>query len=602
LGERSELLETHSDVGAEREDRFRDLTDNAPVMIWITDEDNACTYVNKQWVAFTGQSREEAAGSGCLDVVHPDDRSRARDAYVAAAARREDFRVEYRLRRHDGVYRWAIDTGTPQFDGHGTFVGYAGSVVDVSELKYANEAIRTGDKRLRLALAAAQAGIWERDLASNILVWSPETYELFGIEPLDRSPTYEDFRTRVYPEDLPRVDAAVRAALEGTAAEYRAEFRVRHARSGMRWLSAHGRVERAEDGRPLRMSGITLDITDRKQAEASTRDSEERFRQFAENSQDVIWILDAESGQLEYVSPGLERIWGVGCDRLLADRGIWLQMLHPDDRDFAVAWIEQLSPAGQAVVEYRIVRPDGVIRWIRDSAFPIHDENGMLRRIAGIAEDITERRDADQRLRLLAAEVDHRAKNMLSVVQVMLRLTRADSVQEYAAAAQGRIAALARAHTLLSQTRWEGAWLRHLIEEELAPWRRRERGVTVDGPDIALPPRTAQSFAMALHELATNAAKHGALSVGDGRVDLRWTRIADGDLSLRWIESGGPDASLPKRRGLGMTVVERSVRQQLDGNVAFDWRPEGLVCSITVPRAALVRSGSSPPGAGGAAL
>jgi PAS domain S-box-containing protein len=588
------LLETRDDAAAEGDHRFRDIADNAPVMIWFTDQDHACTYVNKQWLAFTGQTRGQAAGFGWVDAVHPDDRDGAHDAFVAAAARREDFRIEYRLRRHDGVYRWAIDTGAPQFDSHGTFVGYAGSVVDVSELKNADEAIRTGDKRLRLALAAAQAGIWERDLATNILVWSPETYELFGIEPLDRNPTYEDFRICVYPEDLPRVDAAVRAALDGRSPEYRAEFRVTHSRRGMRWLSAHGRVERAADGMPVRMSGITLDITDRKQAEASTRESEERFRQFAENSQDAIWILDAESQQLEYISPGFERIWGVGCDRILADRGIWFQMLHPDDLDAAVAWIEQGSPAGQAVVEYRILRPDGVIRWIRDSAFPIHDENGTLRRIAGIAEDITDRRDAEQRLRLLAAEVDHRAKNMLGVVQVMLRLTRADSVQEYAAAAQGRIAALARAHTLLSRTRWEGAWLRHLIEEELAPWRRKERGVTVDGPDIALPPRTAQSFAMALHELATNAAKHGALSVGEGRIDLSWTQIADGELALRWIESGGPDASLPKRRGLGMTVVERSVRQQLDGHVAFSWRPEGLVCSITVPREALVRSASPP--------
>jgi two-component sensor histidine kinase len=177
----------------------------------------------------------------------------------------------------------------------------------------------------------------------------------------------------------------------------------------------------------------------------------------------------------------------------------------------------------------------------------------------------------------------------------MLRQTRAESAKEYASAALGRVAALARAHTLLSQTRWEGAWMRQLIGEELTPHSGRgETRVRTAGPDLALPPRTAQSFAMALHELATNAAKHGALSVPQGRVEFVWSRDDSGGLTLRWSEAGGPKVSEPHRRGLGMNVLEQSIRQQLAGRVDCDWRPEGLVCSLYIPAESLIRTPRAP--------
>lgn len=191
---------------------------------------------------------------------------------------------------------------------------------------------------------------------------------------------------------------------------------------------------------------------------------------------------------------------------------------------------------------------------------------------------------------------------MLALVQLLLRQTHADTVQAYARAAQGRVSALARAHALLSQSRWAGAELQQLVEEELAPYRRSGAArASFSGPSLLLEPRTAQALAMVLHEFATNAAKYGALSVREGQVGVHWRIDPDGALRLTWSESGGPPVQPPTRSGLGTEVIRRSVRDQLDGTVNYDWRTEGLVCEIVVPGARLhararARGGASPNG------
>jgi two-component sensor histidine kinase len=207
-----------------------------------------------------------------------------------------------------------------------------------------------------------------------------------------------------------------------------------------------------------------------------------------------------------------------------------------------------------------------------------------------------ELRQSEERSKLLAAEVDHRAKNMLALVQVLLRQTRASTTEAYARAAQGRVAALARAHTMLSQSRWAGAELSRLVEEETAPYRRSGVArVTTAGPNLLLEPSVAQALAMVLHELATNAAKYGALSVPGGEVRVQWSVDRAGRLALRWTESNGPPVQPPTRSGLGSQVIERSVRDQLDGTVQLDWPVDGLVCTISIPAGRLPIAGAEKP-------
>jgi len=185
---------------------------------------------------------------------------------------------------------------------------------------------------------------------------------------------------------------------------------------------------------------------------------------------------------------------------------------------------------------------------------------------------------------LLAREVDHRAKNALALVQSIVRLTRANDIAAYTTAIEGRIRALSRAHTILSRSRWQGVDMRGLVEEEVAPYRTGETvKVETSGPNVSLQPAAAQSLALALHELVTNAAKYGALSSVSGRVHLAW-ELKPGNLVLKWTESGGPPTQPPSSPGFGTKIITASIEGQLAGKTQFDWRREGLQCLISVPR------------------
>ena len=207
----------------------------------------------------------------------------------------------------------------------------------------------------------------------------------------------------------------------------------------------------------------------------------------------------------------------------------------------------------------------------------------LERRVSGVTIDVTERKEAEERQDLLAREVDHRARNALAVVQSIVRLTRANNVEGYVAAVEGRIKALARAHALLSDARWHSADLGALVAEELAPYRAGEVDkVQVTGPNVSLPPHMAQGLALALHELATNAAKHGALSSLLGKLSLNWQLRRD-YLVVEWIETGGPRVAPPSARSFGLKVIRTSIENQLNGKAIFEWAPPGMQCTLAIP-------------------
>jgi two-component sensor histidine kinase/DNA-binding response OmpR family regulator len=304
------------------------------------------------------------------------------------------------------------------------------------------------------------------------------------------------------------------------------------------------------------------------------------------------WEWDGASGKLAW-DDGQYRICGLDPKTFTVTPESAKALVHPDD-------YERLWTASTSVLrngkpfqsEFRVRRPNGEIRWCVGTAFATIDDAGRTSRITGVTVDITERKQAEERQLLLAQEVDHRAKNALTLVQSILRLTRATEIDEYVEAVEGRIRALSRAHTILSHSRWQGADLGGLIEEEFAPYTSAESGqVVVKGPKAFLDPNTAQALALALHELAANAAKYGALSSEGGRIELSWS-IEQDRLILNWIEQGGPRVRRPAASGFGTKIIMGSVERQLHGAVTFEWRPEGLRCVLSVPRPK-VQNGSS---------
>jgi two-component sensor histidine kinase len=271
--------------------------------------------------------------------------------------------------------------------------------------------------------------------------------------------------------------------------------------------------------------------------------------------------------------------------------------LHPEDiGELRKALAHFAKGAKSYEAEFRIIRPNGEIRWCVGTAAATIDKAGRVVRLSGVTVDITERKHAEERQNLLAREVDHRAKNALALAQSIVRLTRGDNVKAYIRSVEGRINALARVHTVLSLSSWQGAEIRRLIGEELAPYAVGDQ-IALSGSELQLQPATAQTLALALHELVTNSAKYGALSTLSGRLALRWEN-EEGVLRLLWEETGGPPVQEPTTRGFGTRTVIASIESQLGGEARFDWRREGLLCRLSVPLSplALPDSGLHPGG------
>jgi PAS domain S-box-containing protein len=279
---------------------------------------------------------------------------------------------------------------------------------------------------------------------------------------------------------------------------------------------------------------------------------------------------------------GQHRIFGVDPAAFTVTPDNVRALLHPDDMgELRKAMVQFNKGVKSYETEFRVVRPDGEIRWLFGTAAATADKNGRVIRVSGVTVDITERKRAEERQNLLTREVDHRAKNALALAQSIVRLTRGESAKSYMQAVEGRISALARVHTILSLSSWQGAEITRLVDEELAPYQVNDQ-IAVGGSNVQLQPATAQTLAMALHELVTNSAKYGALSTRTGRLGIHWKIEAD-VLGLLWEEREGPPVVEPVSRGFGTRSVIASIESQLGGRAEFDWRPEGLICRLSVP-------------------
>jgi PAS domain S-box-containing protein len=360
-------------------------------------------------------------------------------------------------------------------------------------------------------------------------------------------------------------------------------------------ISTHWRRPHAPSERELRLLDVLVrqaaDAVERTRTRIALEASETRLKRLTEALTSVVWWTDA-AGAIVSDNPGWSSLTGRPFDAIKGDG--WLEDVHPEDRPrVGEAWAAALAGRTAYACEYRLRCADGQYRLMSTRGAPVLTASGEILEWIGASTDVTEARAAEDRERLLMREVDHRAKNLLAVVQSIVQLSRADSPGGLAKAVTGRIQALARAHSLLAASRWEGADLQRLAADELAPYLGGAGArVRLHGPALKLKPAAAQALALVIHELATNAAKHGALSADAGRVEVTWAlSVVDGGrdrLLLRWRERDGPAVRPPARRGFGSTVIRSSVEQQLKGVVSFDWGPGGLKCEASLPVADLI--------------
>lgn len=260
----------------ESDNRFRDMADALPTMIWLAGPDKRCTFLNRSWLAFTGRALEQETGDGWTEGVHPDDLERCARTFYTAFDARQPFEMKYRLRHASGEYRWIVDTGTPRHGPDGAFLGYFGHCLDITEMQRLNEALAEGRERYALAQRAAHIVSLDWDVHTNRLQWSDEIESLLGFPPGGFGRTYEAFLACVHPEDRPAVELAVRSAMKNDH-HYHIEHRIVRPDGGVRWVAETGDVVRGQDNRAVRMIGIIRDITARKRAEEAAHQSHERL-------------------------------------------------------------------------------------------------------------------------------------------------------------------------------------------------------------------------------------------------------------------------------------------------------------------------------------
>ena len=249
----------------ESESRFRIIADAAPVLIWMAGVDKLCTFFNKPWLQFTGRTMEQELGNGWIEGMHQDDLERCRQVYTNASDARQPFVMQYRLRRHDGEYRWVSEQGVPRYDTHGTFVGYIGSCVDVTELVNKDRALQESEERMRVAAEAVNLGIWEWDLSKDEIWATNARRALLGL-PASGTIALEDFISRLHPDDRDRVRRTMNDAIY-SGEDFDSEYRLILPDGIVRWMSTRGSVHLDDARKPTRLLGISIDITERKQAE-----------------------------------------------------------------------------------------------------------------------------------------------------------------------------------------------------------------------------------------------------------------------------------------------------------------------------------------------
>ncbi|WP_164549783.1 PAS domain S-box protein [Altericroceibacterium xinjiangense] len=465
---------------------------------------------------------------------------------------------------------------------------FIGFLRDISERAQSDQRLRDSEAQFRTMADNSPGLIWMADAGGAIVFVNQRYEEVFGYPVADLHGT--GWRRIIHPDD---VDAFHQTFLRTVTeqARFRTEMRTVTRSGEVLWLQCDGRPRFEEDGSFAGYVGVNIDITDTKQAQDSLRVTQRRLDAVLNNASVSIFLMD-DKQQCIYMNRAAEQLTGF---RFEETRGRPLHdVIHhtrPDGSHFPLhecaidrAFPEKNNTRGEEVFVHR----DGHFYPVAFTASPVCDEDANTVGTIIEVQDITERRRAENHQRLLIDELNHRVKNTLSIIQGIARQSfkGAAAWHEAREAFEGRLAALAATYNLLTDQHWDTVSISAVIEDTLRPFRDGTQRFTIEGPDLQIVPKTAVTLALGLNELATNAAKYGALKTDEGQLEVVWRTVATDEgerLRLMWRESGGPHVEQPSRQGFGTRMVERALAIELGGQVRIDFRPEGVVCTVDAP-------------------
>jgi PAS domain S-box-containing protein len=416
--------------------------------------------------------------------------------------------------------------------------------------------------------------IISKDLNGTITTWNRGAERLFGYTA--EQIIGKSVNILIPPDRQEEEPTIIERIRRGERIEHYETVRLRKDGSRIDISLSVSPIKNAE-GKIIGASKIARDITERKQVDEALRHAEQEFRDFVENASVgmhwvgpdgiILWANRTEMAMLGYSA---EEYIGHHIAEFHADRPVIEDILRRLSNRETLHDYEAILRCKDGSIRHTLINSN--VLWEGDNF--VHTRC--------FTRDITERKQSEAHVAILAREAEHRTKNVLATVQATVRLSHSDTPGGLKDAIEGRIQALANVHTLFVASRWAGAELHSLIKQELSPYcEDDEARVRINGPNVLLEQGAAQAIAVIAHELTTNAVKYGALSAPEGRVHIEWLPAPDGRLVLRWTETGGPPVKPPSCYGFGTRVIERMIRGQM-GEISFDWRPEGLACEVTV--------------------
>nr|WP_204262807.1 PAS domain-containing protein [Methylobacterium sp. BTF04] len=544
-----------------------------------------------------------------LANIHPDDRAHA-DAAVQSALDPTGpcrFDTEYRVIAADtGTERWLAARGRAIVEA-GETVRFVGTVRDISAQKDAELALRATEERYRLAARATTDAIWDWEFASNHVLWNEALTEAYGHAPAAVEPTGDWWIDHIHPHDRAGVDASIHAVIDGTGTMWTDEYRFLRADGTYAPVLDRGYVIRDSNGRAIRMIGAMLDLTSIRAAEAALRDAQRRLDMERNLLQAIfrqapvgIAVADAASAWTTMINAQAEEMLGHGLGAPGEETAAGYGALHPDDTPYALTDY----PTLRALRDGETVRAEamryrngitGEVRRFEVSSAPVRDEAGAIQAAVTVLVDVEERLRAEAMQSLMNHELGHRMKNLLAMVQsiALQTLRGATDVGTVKEILSERLIALGKAQDILLGNDLDRAAVGAVIRggvgvhDEVGRFR-------YDGPDVEISRSAALSLSLMIHELTTNAAKYGALSVQDGRVAVTWSLVAgadEADFCIAWRESGGPVVVAPTRKGFGSRLIERGLSGQVGAEVTVDFAPAGVTCHVRAPLSAFQREG-----------
>lgn len=561
------------------------LFNQATVGLAECDLDGRLLRVNDYFCSMLGRRRDELVGRPLREIVHPEDLPRT-EILLAGLLTGDGYEVEKRYLRPDGSVVWTRTAASLIRNSMGQPEKALAVCVDITEAKRHEEVLRDSEERFRLLANSVPSMVWMAN-ADGEVTYVNERWREYTGRPLQEALVYGWLET-IHPDDVERT-LRIWADVRVKESSYETEIRYRRSDGTYRWHVVRASPHRnPTSGEITAWFGNSTDIHERKVTEALLRESAQRLVATYEHAAIGIAEVDV-NGRFVRVNEQLCSISGYDREELLTSS--LHRITYPEDRalDLEMLRRQMSKDIDSYTLEKRLMHKDGHPVWIAISASRVDDLEGRPLYGIRVIQDISDRKRAEESRILLINELNHRVKNTLATVQSVARQTlrNAASSEQAAEDFESRLLALSRAHDVLSRENWLGARLPEIVAQAIEPYLSRgEDRFQVRGPEVRLTPQQALGLAMALQELATNAAKYGSLSNETGVIIIEWS-VTDSrgnrHLSLAWRESGGPPVVPPTRRGFGTRLIERGLARELEGTLTIKFLPEGVVCLAEIP-------------------